>query len=164
MLVRDEEKMVLFWRTSDIYSNWHPSEFKIDGVKYYNVEQYMMAEKARLFKDAKTLSKIMKTKNPSEIKKLGREVDGYRDEQWVKRRFDVVCKACYAKFTQNKDLGDQLLATGDYTIVEASPSDSIWGIGLEENDPRAWCKSKWLGQNLLGKALMHARSQMKNKK
>lgn len=155
--MRITETMVLFWGNRDIYSNWHPSLFVIDDVQYANVEQYMMAEKARCFGDADTEQAILRTTNPKDIKALGRAVRNYVDERWVAVRPEVVTRACIAKFSQNEALRRQLLATGDKLIVEASPVDAIWGIGLAENDPRALDPQQWRGQNLLGIALMKAR-------
>ncbi len=155
------ESMVLFWGTRDIYSNWHPSPFVIDGVQYAHVEQYMMAEKARCFGDTQSEQAIMLATDPKDIKALGRGVRGYVDAKWAAVRLEAVTRACIAKFSQNEALGRQLLATGDKLIVEASPVDPIWGIGLGENDPRALDVQQWRGQNLLGIALMKARDALR---
>ena len=61
------------------------------------------------------------------------------------------------KFQQNEDLGKFLLATGDKVLVEASPVDAIWGIGLAQDHEDALLPSKWRGPNLLGYALMTVR-------
>ena len=153
--------MVLFWGTREIYSNWHPSTFTVQGVTYPHVEQYMMAAKARLFGDTAVEKAILAATDPKKIKALGRDVKGYIDAQWVAVREQVVFEACLAKFTQNPTLTQQLLATGDRRIVEASPVDAIWGIGLGQDDPRAADPAKWQGLNLLGIVLMRVRATLR---
>ena len=117
----------------------------------------MMAEKARLFNDVDTLQRIMRSYEPMEQKKLGRRVQGYEDAVWKEHCIDVVVKVNVAKFSQNSKLRDFLLSTGDKILVEASPKDEIWGIGMEESSPEAINPRKWPGKNLLGFALMEVR-------
>lgn len=150
--------MVLFWRAADIYSNWHPSVFTVRGTPYANAEQFLMAEKARLFEDPSAHAKIMKATDPLDMKNLGQTVKGYSDSVWFDNREAIMLQAVSAKFGQIPELYQQLMATQDRDIVEASPYDKIWGIGLGENDPWALNKSKWRGLNLLGKSLMDARA------
>ena len=159
--MRTTDTMVLFWRTADIYSNWHPSRFVLNGREYANAEQYMMAEKARLFGDTEVAEKVMATTDPGRMKALGRQVRGFVEARWVAERDRVMYDACLAKFSQNPALKAKLLATGERLIVEASPLDRIWGIGLAENDPRAEDQSQWQGLNLLGVALMRVRETLR---
>lgn len=144
-----------------VFSQWADSPFEIDGVQYVTAEQWMMAEKARTFNDEETLKKILYFPSPSMQKKLGRQVKNYNDEVWASKRFDAVVKGNYAKFSQNERLRQILLNTEDKILVEASPTDRIWGIGLSEYDSRCLDESKWRGQNLLGKALMKVRNMLK---
>lgn len=153
--------LVLFWGNKDTYSNWHPAAFVINGVRYENVEKYMMAEKARTFGDVEAEQAIMNTADPKVIKAIGRTVAGYDEATWAARRENVVFQACLAKFSQNPPLRHELLATGDRTLVEASPFDQIWGIGLGPDNPLALDLTKWHGQNLLGKALMRVREALR---
>lgn len=88
----------------------------------------------------------------------GREVRNFKKDVWDKEGFDIVVAGLIEKFNQNQELKDMLLATNDLHIVEASPVDFIWGIGMAENHPDIMDKSKWKGQNLLGEALMKTRS------
>lgn len=155
------EKYIFFW--GDIYSQWYSTEFVVDGIKYNCAEQYMMAEKARTFNDEKTLNKILSTNDPKKQKKLGRLVKNYNENLWNNIRFDVVVKGNYAKFSQNESLKKQLLSTGNKIIVEASPYDTIWGIGLSEYDERCLEEKNWKGSNLLGKAIMKTRDMLKEK-
>jgi ribA/ribD-fused uncharacterized protein len=157
--MRTTDKYVLFW--NGIYSNWYYSPFEVEGVSYSCSEQFMMHQKALLFGDEKAAFKIMNSNDPAFIKAVGREVKGFVYEEWKEARWDVMFKGCYEKFRQNPELQEQLLATGDRTIVEASPSDKIWGIGLGENNPKAEDESTWEGLNLLGYVLTEVRETIK---
>lgn len=157
--MKTTDKYIFFW--SSIYSQWYRPIFTIDGVQYQCAEQYMMAEKARAFGDENNLQKILSVDDPRKQKQWGRAVKNYDDKVWSQIRFDVVVKGNYAKFSQNKDLKKQLLATGDKIIVEASPYDTIWGIGLGEDDKRCLDEQQWRGQNLLGKAIMVVRDMLR---
>lgn len=153
---------LFFWRTEDIYSQWHPSTFvKQLGNEYQfysNAEQYMMAAKAKLFGDEETWLKILETSDPREIKQLGREVRYYNDVLWTSLRYGIVREASFLKFSQNNELCESLCRTGNLVLVEASPYDKIWGVGMAEDHPDITDPSKWQGQNLLGKALMDVRA------
>lgn len=120
----------------------------------------MMFAKAKMFGDEGTAAKIMGTTDPRKQKALGREVQGYDDALWAAKRLNIVTVACREKFSQNPALVADLLATKDTMLVEASPYNKLWGIGVGEDDPRALDRSKWLGLNLLGQALMTVRGQL----
>ena len=152
----------LFWH--EWPSNWTHSPFKIANKTYNCVEQYMMAEKARLFKDTETLAKIMQTSSPAEQKRLGRKVKNFNANKWEKVCYDIVLAGNIEKYRQNKDLCEKLLATGDLIFVEASPKDKIWGIGLDADHIHATNPKRWLGQNLLGKVLNEARQIIRKEK
>jgi len=152
------EEFEFFW--SGPFSQWHPSSFVINGVKYNCAEQYMMAEKARMFKDAKSLRKIMKTNSPREQKALGRKVKNFNVGKWQSAAKDIVYRASMAKFTQDEKLKEILLATGDKILVEASPYDKIWGIGLAKDDKRAQSRSTWQGKNWLGEVLTRVKNDI----
>lgn len=151
-----EPEYELFW--GGYLSNWHIAPFTISGARYNCVEQWMMHSKALHFHDMDTARRVMATPHPKAQKELGRKVKGFRENSWAAVREDIVFLGTCAKYRQNPDLLKLLLATGNKTIVEASPYDTIWGIGLAEDDPRAKDPSKWRGQNLLGKVIMHARA------
>lgn len=152
------EQFTFFW--SGPFSNWYPSAFEVDGVKYNCSEQYMMAEKARLFNDDAALTKILAYTNPKDQKACGRLVQKFNREKWDAVARDVVYKGCLAKFSQNPDLKEALLATVGTSLVEASPYDRIWGIGLAKEDPRALNRSKWRGTNWLGEVLDRVREKL----
>ncbi len=142
-------------------SQWWPCSFTIDKITYNNAEQFLMAEKARFFGDQGALSQILRAKDPAEAKNLGRKVKGFEDDAWEKKRVVFALQANEAKFRQNQDLRDYLLGTGQKILVETSPVDTVWGIGLVENDPRASDPEQWRGLNLLGFVLMNARSRLR---
>lgn len=141
-------------------SQWYPAAFDIDRINYPTAEHYMMAEKARLFNDNDALEKILNAKTPADAKKLGRTVKDYDDVAWKEHRFNIVVTANKAKFSQHKDLSTFLINTGDKVLVEASPRDRIWGIGIGQSNADAHNPAKWRGLNLLGFALMEVRQYL----
>lgn len=142
-------------------SQWWPAAFTEDGRTFASAEHYMMAHKAWLFGDERTAERILAADHPREVKQLGRVVHGFDDQVWAANRFDIVVGGSIAKFGQNPELTRFLLGTGDQVLVEASPLDRIWGIGLASDDERAASASTWQGLNLLGFALMAARDALK---
>jgi len=153
LLVRG--KYALFW--NEWPSNWHPSPFKLNGKTYNCVEQHMMSEKAKLFNDKNTLKKIMNTSSPKEQKALGRKVKNFDAGKWSSVAYNIVLAGNLEKYRQNEDLQEKLIATAPLTLVEASPYDKIWGIGLDAHHKDAAEPNKWQGKNLLGKALTECR-------
>nr|WP_153037014.1 NADAR family protein [Amycolatopsis sp. YIM 10] len=143
-------------------SQWWPAEFTVDGVRYRSAEQFMMAEKARLFGDPEAERLILAAETPAEAKKLGRGVRDFDQDTWVARRFDIVVRGNEAKFGQDGRLREFLLSTGDQVLVEAAPRDVIWGIGLGASNPRAADPAAWRGRNLLGFALMAVRDALRD--
>ncbi len=123
----------------------------------------MMARKALLFGDIKSLDKIMASHSPREQKAIGRTIREFKPEVWNAHARDYVYTANLAKFSQNQDLKRVLLETRGL-IVEASPLDTIWGIGLDEDDPRALDKAQWKGTNWLGEVLTKVRTALGNQK
>ena len=156
---------VLFFHSSSVFSNFYASKFEIDGQVYKWSEQYMMAEKARLFGDKDSLRKIMAAKTPAACKKLGRKITPFCDDKWVAHIMGARAmeRGLLAKFMQNGDLGAALLATGDRPIAEASPYDKRWGLGVSAKHPMARDPRQWrsLGCNYLGHVLMSVRDTMR---
>lgn len=142
------------------FSQWFPCEFEIDGVKYPSAEHYMMAEKARLFNDEENLEKILSSSSPALAKKLGRLVKNFDPEIWGKECFEIVFRGNLAKFDQNKAFKEFLFTTGNKVIVEASPFDKIWGIGMRQQNEKIHNPLLWNGRNLLGFALMKVRDEL----
>jgi ribA/ribD-fused uncharacterized protein len=146
--------------SASCFSQWYPARFEVDGVAYATAEHFMMAEKARLFDDQDSVRKVLAAATPNEAKSLGRRVAGYDDARWTARRFDAVVEGNLAKFSQSERLRAFLLGTGSAVLVEASPVDAIWGIGMAADDARADDPAQWQGLNLLGFALMVVRERL----
>lgn len=158
--MRITDKYVFFW--GGIYSQWYKAKMTIDNVAYNCCEQYMMHQKALMFKDKEIADRILKVSDPKHQKELGRQVRGFRADVWDKMKLDIVIKGNYAKFSQNRDLRRQMLSVDNRQFVEASPKDTIWGIGMHENDPGVENPANWKGENLLGIALTKTRDLLKN--
>jgi len=146
--------------SSSCFSQWFDAPFVLDGQRYPTAEHYMMAEKARLFRDDAALAQVLSAANPGAAKSAGRKVKGFDEALWLEHRFDIVVRANRAKFEQNKAMAKFLLQTGDQVLVEASPVDAIWGIGMAASDERAGDPTEWQGLNLLGFALMRVRADL----
>ncbi len=162
-----EPKFLFFWGHQpkhphqvgkECLSQWYEKAFMVDNITYPSTEHYMMAEKARLFNDNTSLNKILAAKHPGEAKTLGRSITPFDETQWQEHRFTIAFQGNMAKFQQNIELKTFLLTTGNKILVEASPMDSIWGIGLAQDHADAANPSAWPGLNLLGFALMKVRA------
>lgn len=142
------------------FSQWFDAPFTLDGIDYATAEHYMMAEKARLFGDEASRLRIVHSRTPAEAKTLGRKIRHFDEAMWLQQRFEIVVRGNVAKFTQHPALAAYLLGTGQRVIVEASPYDAIWGIGLTAHDAAANDPTQWRGLNLLGFVLMVVREQL----
>lgn len=163
-------KYLLFWGHTAghpdqpgpwVLSQWWHAPFTLDGHTYATAEHWMMASKARLFSDPECLSAILTARSPGHAKALGRQVRGYDDAAWAAARRAIVERGSIAKFSQHPALRDYLLGTRTRVLVEASPTDRIWGIGLAATSPDATRPQAWRGENLLGFALMAAREAIR---
>lgn len=163
-------KYVFFWghrpqRDGSIgtgcLSQWWPSAFTVEGVRFATAEHYMMWRKALLFGDEEAAQRIVVASHPRQAKMLGRRVRGFDEQTWVVERRAIVREASVAKFGQSDELRKFLTGTGERILVEASPTDRIWGIGLAATDERTTDPARWRGLNLLGFALMEAREQLR---
>jgi ribA/ribD-fused uncharacterized protein len=143
-----------------VLSQWWPSEFEVDGVRYATAEAFLMAEKARTFGDERALAEILAASHPGVVKDAGRRVTPYDDAVWAGVRYDVAVRGNLAKFSQDDDLRAYLLSTSPKVLVEASPVDPVWGIGLSAHDTAAALPSAWRGTNLLGFALTEVRERL----
>jgi ribA/ribD-fused uncharacterized protein len=141
-------------------SQWYGAPFTLDGRTFPTAEHYMMFRKAALFGDHATADRILAAPSPGAVKALGRTAQGFVQSVWDEARLSIVATGNEAKFRQNPELRGFLTATKDKVLVEASPSDRIWGIGLAEDDSRATNPLEWRGLNLLGFALMIARGRL----
>ncbi|MCE7997186.1 MAG: NADAR family protein [Roseivirga sp.] len=164
-------KFLFFWGhkphpggdvTSSCFSQWWVAPFTVDENTYPTAEHWMMAEKARLFGDVEMLEKIIQAQSPAQAKKFGRQVRGFDQAIWENRRSEIVVEGNVHKFTQHPELKDFLINTKKRILVEASPRDTIWGIGLSAGNERAAVPLQWRGKNLLGFALMKVRDLLMN--
>ena len=161
----DKIKFLFFWGntangnevTKACLSQWYDSAFIADGITYKTSEHWMMAQKALLFNDTESFEKIIKSNKPGEAKDLGREVKGFLPDIWENKRFEIVVAGNVYKFSQNPELRSFLLNTKDRVLVEASPVDTVWGVGLSADSDAINNPKLWRGPNLLGFALMKTR-------
>lgn len=150
-----------FW--NGVFSQWYPSKFKDDTDRLFvTAEQYMMYHKALTFGDVEISEAIMKTDNPSVQKGLGRQVKNFNADVWNAVAKDIVYQGNMYKFSQNSVLLDVLMSTGTRTLVEASPYDTVWGIGLSEVDAKITPPEEWRGTNWLGEVLTKLRDDLKS--
>jgi len=165
--LRNGKKFITFFRVNEEYgflSQWFRCNFKMmlggEECKFTSAEQAMMFMKANLFDDHQIKERILKTHDPNEVKKLGRQVKNFNEYMWSVSNKKIVNSINMLKFNQNEDLKERLLATNDTVLIEASPYDKIWGVGLSADDPRIGDPDKWLGKNLLGLCLMKVRDRI----
>ena len=165
----EEFRYLFFWGhqpakdgkiTASCLSQWFAASLQIGNVLYLTAEHWMMASKARLFGDDETRQQILAAADPKTAKALGRQVKNFDDDAWKENCRRLVTEGNVAKFSQNETLRAYLLGTEDQVLVEASPYDRIWGIGLKATDDKAKHPATWEGQNLLGFALMDVRAQL----
>ena len=162
----DKIKFIFFWGHTNrqneevgkfVFSQWFPSPFVVDNIQYKTSEHWMMAHKAKLFSDSEACDLIIKADKPAEVKEIGRQIRGFSEIKWNEKKYEVVRLGNIHKFHQNKKLKDYLLGTADRVIVEASPTDSVWGIGVTQDEKMVDDPHTWRGANLLGFALMEVR-------
>ena len=175
--INQSERFNFFWETESPFSQWFKSKFfgqtfivkdqeivrilsgsfPVEGQEYTSSEQFMMYHKAIIFLDREIANQIMKTSDVRKIKKLGKQVRNFDQDVWLYFRSKVVYEGNKSKFFQNEYLKTKLFETKGTTLVEASPNDAIWGIGLTRDDPRSLKRETWLGENLLGEILTRLR-------
>ncbi len=164
-------KFIFFWghtspREHEIdkacFSQWYPAPFIVGGINYKTSEHWMMAQKAQLFGATEIFNKILAAEKPGEVKELGRQIESFDEKIWNEKKYEIVKQGSIHKFEQNKKLGEYLLNTTDRVLVEASPVDTVWGIGLSQNSRNIENPNTWRGQNLLGFALMEARDALQS--
>jgi ribA/ribD-fused uncharacterized protein len=159
--MKETDKFVFFCAASEHMSNFHPAKFIADDHEFSCAAQYIMYRKAVLFDDRATGQALLGATIPADIKSLGHQVTNFNNDAWFEAREQIAYDAVYLKYSQNPDLCAQLLSTGDKHLVEANAEDKLWGVGLAETDDRIEDPTKWLGQNILGSALMQARCALR---
>lgn len=165
-------KFIFFWgHTSKdnedigkfIFSQWFHSPFTLDNIEYKTSEHWMMASKARLFGDHEIFKKVINAEKPGEVKELGRQIKNFDQLTWDRQKYEIVKNGNIYKFGQNQKLKDYLINTGDRVLVETSPVDTIWGIGLTHDSNNIDNPHTWKGLNLLGFSLMETRDFLKDR-
>jgi len=160
---RRSVEYAFFWNGP--FSQWFKFNFEASGIKFNSAEQYMMYHKAQLFGDHQMAKKILESSNQARIKEYGRRVKGFDETVWNEHKFQIVKAGNIFKFREifkDKEFAEAFeKQIGERLFVEASPYDKIWGVGLHWSDNRILDKSKWLGQNLLGKAIDEALVELK---
>lgn len=163
-------KYIFFWGhqpskdgriTQSCFSQWWIEPFVVDDLVYPSAEHWMMAKKALLFNDKTIFEKILSIKSPAEAKKLGSKVQNFEPAIWDKEKYNIVVEGNFHKFSQHPALKEFLLNTNDRILVEASPVDKIWGIGMAADNQDIENPMLWKGENLLGYALMEVRDKLK---
>lgn len=154
------QDFVFFWSNDSPFSQWHKASFTLNNIKYSSAEQFMMAKKAELFGDKEKVNEILSTNDVRKQKELGRQIKNFDESIWNDNKIKIVYIGNNLKFNQNEYLKQELLKTEGKYIVESSPVDTIWGIGISSDDPRRFNKSEWNGQNLLGKILTQLREDI----
>ena len=158
--MKTRENYTLFFNKDDVFSNWYRRDFTVKGKTFCTGEQYMMYAKAMLFGDTEIAEKVLQEPDPAAQKKLGRQVRGFDQSTWDQRCVSIMTAGLFHKFSQNKDMAEALLKTGKTILLEASPYDKIWGIGLSADHPDATDPTKWRGKNLLGIVLTKVRARL----
>jgi len=151
---------VFFWGSE--FSNWFDCQFKYKGITFFNSEQAFMWEKALYFHDMVSAENIVKEPDPAICKRIGRKIKNFEAVSWMKKSPEIMTEVNYAKYSQNPRLALLLVDTHPKIIVEASPEDKIWGVGLHWSDNRILDEKNWKGLNLLGKSLMEVRDRLRN--
>jgi ribA/ribD-fused uncharacterized protein len=151
-----------FFGADDVLSNWHPCQFVYHDVTFTSVEKFMMFAKAKLFNDDASAKRILAARDPMSQKAIGRQVCGFELAVWETRRESIVYVGCREKFAQNPGIRSILLSAAPTQLVEASPYDLIWGVGIGKFDSRIGDPRHWRGMNLLGKTLMRVRDALSN--
>ncbi len=142
-------------------SNWFLSKFIVDNIVFSSMEQYMMYKKAEVFGDEVIKKEIMSTDNVGMIKALGRQVSNYNNTVWNGMRQIIIYEGLYAKYSQNDDLKEKLLKTGNRLLAECAVQDKIWATGISMKDDSCYDMNNWTGQNLLGFATMLVREKIR---
>jgi len=157
--VKETNTHIYFW--GSFLSNFYPVKMKFAGIDFHTSEQLYMFVKAKYFEDEAMAQMIAdRGQDPKDAKAFGRKVEGFNDEEWADVREDMMYIACQRKF-MDKNLFEQLLATGEKVLVEGSPVDKIWGVGLKYDSQEILDEENWNGLNLLGKVLMRVREDIR---
>ncbi len=164
MIAGQKMAAVFFHKPEEPYgclSNWYPSPFDLDGIHFSSAEQYIMYRKCMLFGDEPSAKAVLATNDPKQQQAIGRNASGYMETVWAGARQMAAFRALMAKFSQNENLKQKLLDTGDAYLVECAGSDKVWACGIRLADDRRFNTANWDGSNILGFLLLEVRTLMK---
>lgn len=161
MSVKYIRDMLFFYSEDCPLSNFYKRNFRVNGINFFCLEQAFMYSKAMVFGDTDIGEKIMLQTSAKECKRLGRLVSNFNEHTWNKRKTAIMRSLCKQKFSNDPGLRNYLLSTSNYVLVEASPVDCIWGVGMDMDDPKIGSPANWRGQNLLGMVLMQVREELR---
>ncbi len=154
------ESTIAFWGKDSYLSNHHPAVFSVQGQEFSSMEQYLMHAKAMLFRDDTSADKILQTKDCVQQKQYGKQVKGFDRQKWELSATAIAKTGLLAKFSADQSLKERLLATKGKTLVEASPHDTFWGIGMNLHNPAIADQARWKGLNKLGTVLEEVRDEL----
>ena len=166
---KTENDFIFFWGhapakdgtiTETCLSQWWSCDFYENGILFCCAEQYMMYKKALLFNDFEYAQKIIQCKEAKKIKDYGRLIRNFSEEIWNENKQTIVMQGNMLKFSQNIELKEYLQKTGSKILVEASPYDKIWGIGMKKGADGILSPQEWKGENLLGFIIMDVRDRL----
>ena len=155
--------VTMFYGRRALLGNFVITPFQLDNLWFNCSEQYFQYQKAMFFGDHQTAKAILNSQSPDVQKQLGRQVSGYHEEMWANERESVMEKGCTAKFLQNQNAKNVLLATGNNVLSESTQFDLIWGSGKAIWDRFNGAEiSSWNGQNKMGQVLMKVRDLIRD--
>jgi len=148
-----------FREFSNFYSDAPPFQFELPAfaqqegwptsVECEFSEKAIMLTRAALMGDRESFDEIAIAPDPETCKALGRGVRNFKHELWGIHLEEIAFEVVKQKFENNPELSAVLLSTGSALLAEASPYDSIWGIGLRKSDSRSLHPDRWRGQDYL---------------
>jgi len=171
--MRITDTHIYFFSVADVFSNFYPAPFlyrkKVNDILtgeitqeylFNNSEQAYMFEKCMFFNQLELAEKCINEIDPKKVKNIGRSIPNFDAEKWDKISFGVMYNVCLHKYTFNKEAHKTLVDSGDRTLVEASPYDNKWGVGISASDDQILFEENWTGENRLGKVLMKTREKL----
>lgn len=160
LATRNSEEALVFFSRHSFLSNHFPSEFTLQGIKFSNVEQFLAYKRAITADRQPVISRAINAKNPAEAKFILNSLKDDHPLEWENNRGTWAAEALRAKFAQNPALARALHNTKTKHLGEAS-RDTVWGIGMDLEDPKVLDHSRWPeAGNLLGKTLMAIREEI----
>lgn len=142
----EELKFYNEWEPYGELCNYYVRDMVIDGVTWPAVEHYYQAQKTL---DPEYQRRIHDAPTPADAKTLGNSSECVYRPDWDTWKLMAMRRGLFAKFTQNPDLLELLLGTGDKVLHENSMVDYYWGIG-----------ETGTGLSMLGKLLMALREEL----